>query len=168
MLSKKLIKELNKQINEEMYSAYMYRAIAAYLLDKGYAGAGSWMKVQAQEEDFHADKFYNYIITRGEKVELHAIEKPPIEYGSYLECFEASLKHEQHITARINLLTKMAREENDYSTEEFLHWYVMEQREEEENVQGVIDQIKLFGNSEASLYQLDKDLGMRTFTPPVI
>ncbi len=166
MISKKLESAINKQINEELYSAYLYAAMLAYFESENLKGLAQWMRVQVQEEMFHATKFFNYISTRGGRNELEAIAKPQKEWKSPLDAFEAAYKHEQHITACINGLVTLARKEEDYATETFLQWYVTEQVEEEMNTSEISGKIKLMGKSTEALYMLDKELGARTYTPP--
>jgi len=167
MLSEKLLEEINTQINKELYSAYLYLAMAAYFEGEGMSGFAGWMKVQAQEETFHALKFFNHVNERGGKVVLQPIEGPPAEWDSPLAVFEYTLEHERFVTGRINLLLQIAREENDYASESFLKWYVDEQVEEEASAAAIIDKLRLVGEMGGGLFMLDKELGSRVFTPPV-
>jgi ferritin len=166
-LGKKLLDELNKQIQEELYSAYLYYAMAAWFDAGNLTGFAHWMRVQAMEEVTHAQKFYNHIYERGNEVELLEIAKPPSSWKSPLAAFEASLEHERHITGRINLLVDIARKENDYSAEvSLLNWFVEEQVEEEATAMEMIHKLKLIGDSKNGLYMLDKEVGSREFNQP--
>ncbi|NLE75317.1 MAG: ferritin, partial [Chloroflexi bacterium] len=98
MLSKRLQDAINEQIKNELYSAYMYQAMGAYAESKALRGISHWMSKQAQEEVSHAMKFYKYVHERGGRVELKAIEQPPLEYGTPLEIFNKTLEHEQLVT----------------------------------------------------------------------
>ncbi len=129
-----MLKELNQQIQEETYSSYIYLAMAADLEANGFKGMATWMQVQAREEKIHADIFLNYILERGDRVELEAIEKPPVSWTSPHALFKAALEHEEHITSRINHMVKVARELNDNATLHMLQWFVEEQVEEEANL----------------------------------
>ncbi len=166
MLSKKLEQEFNKQINAEFYSAYLYLSMSAYLSSINLNGFANWMEVQYQEEMSHAQKFYNYVIERGAKIELMAIEKPQTEWKGILDVIEHVLKHEQHVTALINNLMKIAHEENDYAAISFLQWYVDEQVEEEASVDEVLQQLKLIDGKGSALFMLDREAKARVFTPP--
>jgi ferritin len=157
-------KALNDQIQAEIYSAYLYLSMEAYFQSINLGGFASWMQVQYQEEMAHAMKFYGFINERGGRVILQAIDAPPSDWASPLAVFEATLEHEQKVTARINDLVDVAIAERDHATNIFLQWFVAEQVEEEDSANGVIEQIKLFG--EAGLFMLDRELGQRTFTPP--
>jgi ferritin len=168
MISSKMVKALNKQIQEEMYSAYLYYAMAAWADGQNFTGMGSWLKVQAMEEVTHAHRFFVYLRDRGGKIELLEIKKPPNSWDSPLAAFEAAYKHEQHITACINDLVKLAREENDYTTETgVLHWFVNEQIEEEANTSEAVQKLKMVGDNQAGLYQIDREMAARIFTWPV-
>lgn len=166
MISKKMEAAINKQINEELFSAYLYASMIAYFESEGLKGMAQWMRVQTQEEIFHATKFFNFINDRGGRVELEAIAKPQKEWKSALDAFEAGYKHEQHITECINNLVSLARKESDYASETFLQWYVTEQVEEEMNASEIVAKLKLMGKSGELLYMLDKELGTRVYTPP--
>lgn len=164
-IGKKMTDALNKQINEEMFSSYLYFAMAADYESKDWPGVASWMKVQAQEEMGHALKIYNWINERGGKAVFEAIDKPQESWASALELFEGALKHEQHITSCFYDLIKVAREEGDISTEIFLQWFVTEQVEEEANANEIVEKIKKVQNSQNGMYMLDKELSVRAVTP---
>ena len=166
MLGKKMEEALNSQLNAELYSAYLYLSMAAYFESTGLKGFAGWMRVQFQEEQFHAMKLYDCIIERGGKVLLKPIEAPPSEWDSPLGVFEATLEHEQKVTGLINELVYLAREEKDNASEIFLQWFVNEQVEEEDNVGTVLGQLKLVKNSPQALYMMDKEMAQRVFTPP--
>lgn len=166
MVTEKMLKELNQQINEELYSEYIYLAMAADLEDKGLKGMATWMRVQAREENVHAMIFYNYISERRAKVELEAIAKPPQTWESPLAIFEGAFAHEQHITGRINHMVKVAREENDNATLQMLQWFVEEQVEEEANTDEVAQQLKIVGDDGRGILMLDRELGTRTYVTP--
>jgi len=166
MLGENLIKEINKQINEEMYSAYLYLSMSTYFEAKNLKGFANWMRVQYQEEMFHAEKFMTYLYDRGAKVILEKIEKPENAWKDEKEVFNAVLKHEKHVTDRINLLMSIAKQENDYASEVLLHWFIQEQVEEESNAEDIINKLNIMGNSGHGLFMLNNELATRVFTPP--
>ena len=161
MISERMAKELNKQINAEMFSSYLYLSMSAFFEKEGYKGFAAWMRAQAQEEYEHAMKFYDYLIDVGGVVELEAIEKPKSEWESPLAVFEAAKAHEIHVTNLINNLVAVSIEEKDYATNIFLQWFVTEQIEEVATVSEIIDKFKMIGERNESLYFLDKELGER-------
>ncbi len=166
MISGKMETALNDQINAEIYSSYLYLAMAAYFEDLGTGGFSSWMKAQAQEELFHAMKFFNYVNERGGRVHLGAIKEPPKEWPNTLEAFQAALEHEKYVSSRINDLVNLAIEEKDHATNNFLQWFVSEQVEEEDNAGQIVDKLKLMGEAAGGIFMLDRELGQRTFTLP--
>ena len=103
-ISKSMAEALNGQINAELYSAYVYASMAAYFESVDLKGFAAWMTAQAQEEVAHAMKIYGFIIERGGRVKLAAIDGPPTEWQSPLAAFEAAYKHEQHVTSLIHAL----------------------------------------------------------------
>lgn len=161
MVSKKMEKALNKQINAELYSAYLYASMAAYFESRNLSGFAHWMKLQAQEEVEHAQKFYNYIFDAGGRVVLEALDKPPSEFASSLHAFEETLKHERHVTSLIHRLVDQARAESDHATEVFLQWFVTEQVEEEAAAAKLVEELKLIGDAPQGLFMMDRQLAQR-------
>ena len=166
MIGKKMESALNGQLNAEFYSSYLYLSMSAYFDSTDLPGFANWMRIQDQEERFHAMKFFVYIIDRGGKVSLLTIEAPPGKWDSPLAAFEATLEHEQKVTGLINDLVYLARDEKDNASEIFLQWFVNEQVEEEDSASTIIGQLKLIKDSPQALFLLDQQLGQRVFTPP--
>ncbi len=166
MLSKEMVQALNKQLNNEIYSAYLYLSMSSFTTFIGLKGAANWFMVQYQEEMTHAMKFYDYINSQGEHAQLDAIAAPPAEFGTLLSMFEQTLKHEQFITRCINDLMDQAVKEKDHATQIFLQWFVTEQIEEEGNDNDIIAKLRLVGDSAHGLMMVDRDLAARVFTPP--
>lgn len=168
MLNEKMEKEFNEQINKELFSAYLYLDMKSRFSEMNLQGFVNWMDVQIQEEKAHAMGMYDYVLERGGKVELLAIDKPEVEGKTPLEIFEQVLKHEEFVTSRINHLMDVADEVRDRAALSFLDWYLKEQVEEESNVGGVLATLRLIGEDKKALLMLDKDLAARTFVAPVI
>lgn len=168
MINEKVGKILNEQVNKELYSAYLYLSMSAYFSDIGLLGFANWMRVQFQEEQAHAMFIYDFLIGRGEKVILTAIDAPPTSWSSSLEVMEEVLKHEVYVTSLINNIINVAEEVKDRATMSYMNWFVDEQVEEEANAKEIIDKLKLIGDDKSALYLLDKDLAARVFVQPVI
>jgi len=166
MASEKMIGPLNKQINAELYSAYLYTAMSSYCACEGISGVARWMFVQAQEEMTHALRIYTYVNSVGHHAVLDTIERPPDTFESVSDVFRKTLEHERKVTAMINALVDLAIEEKDHATEAFLQWFVTEQVEEEEGVNDILAKLKLAGDSGGGLFMIDKELGARAFTMP--
>lgn len=161
MLSKKLEEALNKQINAEFWSAYLYLSMSSYLESEGLGGMALWMQKQFAEEQEHAMKLYNYVLDKGGRVLLQPIAAVETKWKGALDVFEATLKHEEFVTSLINDLCSLSVKEKDYSTESFLLWFVNEQVEEEKNAREIIDKLKLIGKDGYGIYQFDKEMGQR-------
>lgn len=161
MISSKIEKALNEQLNAELYSAYLYLAMSAYFDENNLSGFAHWMRVQSNEEFSHAMKFYNYLFQRNGKVEFESINSPKTKWKSILEVFENVYKHEQEVTKLIDNLVKLSYDEKDYATNNFLQWFVGEQVEEEATSLKIIDSLKLIGESHSGIFMLDKELGSR-------
>jgi len=166
LLPKKMDDALNTQLNAEIYSAYLYTSMAAYFESLNLTGFSNWMKIQTQEELFHAQKFYNYINERGGRVIMQAIDKPETDWDSTLDVFEFTYKHEQKVTSLINDLVELARTEKDNATYNFLQWFISEQVEEEASVDAVLQKLKMIGDFGPGTFMIDQELGKRVFTPP--
>jgi ferritin len=161
MISKKMLENLNRQLNREYSSHYIYLAMSAYCRALGMDGAAHWMRVQATEEMGHAMKFFDYVEQQQARVTLAAIDQPADKFKSIQEAFDKTLAHERYITKSINELMDLAHQEKDYATQTFLQWFVTEQVEEEANAQTIVDRIKMIGDSTSGLLYLDKELGKR-------
>lgn len=159
MLTKRMEEQLNKQIVAELYSAYLYLAMSAFCHAKKMPGMGHWMKKQAQEEDSHAMKIFDYVAENG-RVRLTAIEAPPAEWDSPLAVAEGVLAHEKKVTAMIHALAQTAKEEKDPATQEFLVWFIEEQEEEEESAGSLVEMLRGAKDAQA-LAQVDAELGRR-------
>ncbi|CDE59557.1 ferritin-like protein [Fusobacterium sp. CAG:439] len=168
MISEKLEKAFNVQINKEFYSEYLYLSMQAYFERLNLKGFVNWMSVQVQEERAHAMGMFDYLNQRGGSVILEAIEKPEVDWKSPLDVFENVLKHEEYVTASINELMDAAEEVKDRAAMSFLNWYLKEQVEEEDNAGQVLATLKLIGDDKKALLMLDKELAARTFVQPVI
>lgn len=161
MISDALRDEINEQIKYELYSAYMYLAMSAWCSDRNLDGFAHWMRLQAQEEVEHAMRFYEYLLERGARVELQAIDEPPKDYGTPLAVMEKSLEHEKFVSSRIHGLYELAQKEGDYPVQVMLQWFITEQVEEEDSIGTIVDRMKMFGFEGPALMILDSQLGAR-------
>ena len=156
---------LNDQLQLEFASAYLYLGMAAQFAAASLPGFAHWMRLQHDEEQMHALKFFDFITQRHGRVALQPIQAPPGEYGSPLQMFERALEHERQVTQRIHALYAQAVEARDYATQTFLQWFVNEQVEEESTVQEIVDRLRLAGDSSTALLFMDRELAGRTATP---
>jgi len=156
-----MLNALNEQINQELFSAYLYLSMAAHFEATNLPGMAQWMKVQAHEETIHAMKFYNFIFDRGGKVTLKAIAQPQTEFKSPMDIFKQALEHEKKVTSLINKLYEQAQADKDYPAQVMLQWFINEQVEEEKNATEIVARLELIGESKGQLVYLDHELGKR-------
>ena len=162
MIGKAMQDAMNEQINKELFSSYLYLSMAAYFEDKNLPGFANWMRVQADEERAHAMKFYDFILERGGRVFLKAIDAPKTDWNSNLEVAEEVAAHEAMVTASINDLYELALKEKDYPSQVLLQWFVTEQVEEESSAAQIVADLKLIDDRGTAVLMLDRQLGERT------
>jgi ferritin len=160
-LGKKMQDAVNDQIKEELFSSYIYLSMAAYFESVNLPGFAHWMRVQSQEELQHALKFFDFVNERGGRVELKALDQPPVEYSGPTAVMEKTLEHEQYITGRIHALYSLAVEEKDYASFSTLQWFVDEQVEEEQNAGEILELLKTVGDKGQGLIMVDRKLAAR-------
>jgi ferritin len=162
-INKKVEEVLNKQVNAEFWSAYLYLSMAAWSESRGYKGFASWMRVQFHEETSHALKIYDYLLNRAGEVKLQPIAGVKTSWDSLLNMFEETYEHECKVTELINDCYEVAMSEKDYATTSMLKWFIDEQTEEESNALEVIDKLKLISEKSGGIFYIDKKLGSRKF-----
>ena len=155
-MDKKVYELINDQINKELYSGYLYLSFADYYEAEGLKGFANWYMIQAQEERDHALIFRKYLLDNDCPVVLGAIDKPDKAFTDYLAPLEAA-----YVGGRMPAL-----EANDFRTQQFLHWFIDEQLEEEANASEMVSNMKLFGTDARSLYELDREYQGRAYSVP--
>ncbi|MGB5186259.1 MAG: ferritin [Acidimicrobiia bacterium] len=151
----------NDQITMEFQAAHNYLAMGAWLESAGFSGMSTWMQAQSAEETTHAMKFYQYVLDRGGRVELGALEAPPADFESVVSVFAAALAQEQGVSAAINNLYALATEERDFASAPLLDWFVTEQIEEEATFSQILDDLALADGSAQAMLFLDREFGTR-------
>lgn len=162
-INKKVEDILNKQVNAELWSAYLYLSMSAWCESKGLKGFANWMRIQFQEETTHALKIYDYVLSRSGEIKLEPIAGVEHNWKSPLHIFEETYKHECLVTSLIANCYEVAVAEKDHATATMLQWFINEQTEEESNALDIIDQLKLVGEKGEGIYHLDKQLATRVF-----
>ncbi|MBR7158230.1 MAG: ferritin [Alphaproteobacteria bacterium] len=158
MIQADVLKALNKQVNAELESAYIYLAMGCYLDDEGYSGMGSWLINHAKEEYEHAMKIRDFISDKDEKVTFLPIADPGSSWNGPLDVFEKIYAHEQLVSSMIIDIVKLAREKGDITAEVFLNCFIDEQVEEEKITRDIRDRIKLIGSDKGGLLTYDRFL----------
>jgi ferritin len=162
VLSPKVEKALNDQLQVELASGYVYLGMSAYCEGLSLEGFATWLHRQAEEEYGHAMRFYNFINDRQGRVTLQDLPAPPSGYASVLQVFESALAHERSVTGAIDTLYSLVHDEKDYASQAWLDWFATEQVEEEKAVGLIVEQLKLIGDSGDGMYILDRELRNRT------
>lgn len=166
MLTQKMEKAFNEQINAEMYSAYLYLSMASYFENKNLQGFANWMRIQFKEEWAHAMKFFDFVLERGGKVELEKIDKPQVDWKDAIDVMVETYKHELHVTSLIHNLMSLAHEEKDYASVSMLQWFVDEQVEEEATASALLEKLKMIEGKGPGMFMIDKELSLRVFVDP--
>jgi len=151
----------NDQITMELQAAHNYLAMGAWLESAGFSGMSAWMQAQSAEETTHAMKFYQFVLDRGGRVAIGALDAPPSEFDSVADVFESSLAQEREVSAAINLLYALATDERDFASVPLLDWFVTEQIEEEATVSQILDNLALAEGGPQAMLFLDRELGTR-------
>ncbi|MBW7847884.1 MAG: ferritin [Bacteroidales bacterium] len=165
MIKKTVESAMNEQIKREEFSSRLYLSMAIWCEVNGYPGAASFLFRQADEERMHQLKLVHYVNDRGGKAVLMALTAPETHFDSLSHVFKQVMEHEQYITASINDLFEVAMNEKDYTTGNFLQWYINEQIEEEKTMSTILDKINLIGNEHGGLFHIDKELGLMAAAP---
>jgi ferritin len=163
MISKKMFDAVNDQIKHELESAYIYLSMAAYFHAQNLDGMAHWFHVQVHEETIHAMKFFDHLTNRGASVVLQDLKQLKTTWKTPLEPWKDAYAHEQFITGKIHSLIKIARKENDFTSEPMLNWFLNEQIEEENNTDKICRQMEMVGNSKEGLFMLDRELATRVY-----
>lgn len=164
MLKKKVEEILVNQIEKEAYSSNLYLAMAVWADTNGYEGTANWLYAQAEEERLHMMKFIKYVNERGGKAIIPSIEQPPSDYKDIKAVFAKVYEHEQYVTELISGIVGVCLDEKDFTTHNWIQWFVTEQIEEEASVAAINDKLKLLGDH--NLYMFDRDImGMRGQVP---
>ncbi len=159
MLSEKVVKKLNEQVTLEFYSSNLYLQMSSWCAYQSLENCADFLRVHSQEEMQHMFRLFDYINDTGAQARLEAIAKPPHEYNDLRHLFKSTYDHECHVTTKINDLADAAFSEKDFSTFNFLQWYVAEQHEEEKLFKSIVDKIDIIGLDGRGLYHIDMEIG---------
>ncbi len=121
---------MNQQIGHELGASQQYVAIAVYFDAETLPSLAAHFYRQAVEERNHAMMLVQYLLDAGEDVVVPGVEAPRTGFADAAAPVALALEQERRVTEQISALTALAREENDLVGEQFLHWFLQEQREE--------------------------------------
>jgi ferritin len=168
MISQPLVDSLNRQLNLEHYSANFYLQMSAWCAHRGLDGTAAFLKGHGAEERLHAERVFGYLNESGAMAVLGSVAAPPTEFDTVVALFETIMKHEVMVSTRINELAKQAFEASDFTTFNFLQWFVAEQHEEENLFRSILDRIELIGDLAGSLYFIDQEIARVTAAAPKV
>lgn len=163
-MNKKIEKLLNQQIENEYSSSHTYLSMASWAENNGYSGTAAFLYTHSDEERMHMLKLVKFINERQGTAIIPAIKQPKISFNSLVDVFEALLEHELAVTESINSIVGACLDERDFTTQNFMQWYVSEQLEEEALARELLSQLYMIGDNKAGLYQFDRD--MKSFSTP--
>ena len=153
-----LLEGLNRQINQELYSAYIYFTMSAYFFEINMDGFGKLIKEQAAEELEHAKRIYGYLLARDEKIKFYPIQAPDNNWINPIDAIKSALQHEKVVTSLISKLYEISKEVKDYAGEIFLQWFVTEQVEEEEKFRNILAKLENVQNYDCEVVNMDREL----------
>lgn len=156
---------LNDQIKKEASSSQYYLAMASWAENNGLNGTAKFMYTHSDEERFHMLKLVKFVNERGGTAIIPSIDQPPVKFKDLKNVFEKLLEHEIGVTASINNLVDICLQEKDYTTHNFVQWYVSEQLEEEALARTILDKLKLIGSDNSGMYMFDRDLENAVIQP---
>lgn len=157
MLTKDMVNRLNEQLNLEFFSSNLYLQMSAWCDDNNFSSFARFLREHAQEEMAHMRRLFDYVLDTGGLPVIGQIDTPGAQYQSLNEVFKKAYEHELLITKKINELVHFAFTQQDYSTFQFLQWYVAEQHEEEKLFKTIFEKIELVGSNTRDLFFMDKD-----------
>lgn len=167
MISEKMEKLINEQIQKEFYSAYLYLSFEAYFASRNLEGFAHWFRVQAMEERDHAIIFINYLNQVGGRVKLLQLDAPEWDFKSIEEVLVKQLEHERFVTSSIYNIADHAVEERDHKTNSFLKWFIDEQAEEEAAAEQNLGKIRLVGENDGrGILMLNAEMAARVYVVP--
>ena len=163
MIAPKIEQALNDQIVMEARSSFLYLAMASWADNKGFEGTAKFLYMHAAEEREHMMRLVHFINGLGGHAKVPEIVGIPHEFDTLPGIFDSILEHEIKVTTAINDLADLCHSSKDYSTFNFLQWYLAEQQEEEQLFSGIVDKFNIIGDSGLALFEMDNFL--RNYSP---
>ena len=152
---------LNEQITHEFFASHLYLSMSAYCDNLSLPGFAHWLRLQADEERQHGLKIYDHILERGGQVQIGTVDQPSTSFPSVLGVFQQALEHEQQVSSQFHQLYSQAQDAQDFTTQTFLEWFLMEQVEEEKTATEIVDWLTMIGDRRDALVLLDREMAHR-------
>ncbi len=150
---------LNKQVELEAVSSAIYLSMASWCEIKGYENSSKFLYDHTEEEKMHMMKIFRYINEAGGHALQPEITGIPNDFSSLRAVFEEVLNHEIFITKSIHSLVDHCQSKKDFTTFNFLQWYVTEQREEEILARRILELFDIIGEEGLGLWTIDQEIG---------
>ena len=160
MLNIEVLNLINEQLWLENHASFYYLKLSIDFNEKGFNGISNFFLTQSTEERNHMLKLMAYVMEKECTPTLpqyNFMEEDENEF-SVLSHFENSLYNEREVTNSIHKIVAKCKEVGDYTTENFMQWFVTEQREEENKFKEIIDNLKIIGDDGVGLYEINKNL----------
>ena len=145
MLSPEISKLLNDQVNAEYFASNVYLQLSAWCEKNGLEGSAKFFREHSLEERAHMDKIFDYMAECGQDIQIEAIPQPPSEFNTLMDVINAAYQHELKVTAMIKNIAQVATKTEDYTTFNFIEWFIAEQHEEEVLFGKILDKAKMLG-----------------------
>src|ERR1700730_15023357 len=152
----KVVAPINEQIGYEFSAMLQYYAIAAHFGAEALTELSAHFKKQAEEEKEHALRFIQFLVDAGGRVNSPAVPAPQAHFKTAEAAVKLSLEQEEQVTTQINALLSMAKAESDYTTDNFLQWFVKEQLEEVASMEQLLRIVQRAG--EGNLLRVEEYL----------
>lgn len=166
LTSQRIIDAINEQIGNEFSAMLQYFAISAHFDAETLPGLSEHFAKQAEEEKEHAIRFIRYVTATGARVNIPAIPASQCDFKHAEDAVALSLEQEKRVTAQINALVHMAKEESDYTSDNFLQWFVQEQLEEVSSMQDLLSVVQRAG--EGNLLLVEEYLARKNSRSPAV
>jgi len=124
------VERLNEQIGHEFAASQQYLAIAVHYDDETLPRLAAFFYAQALEERNHALMMVQYLLDAGQEAAIPAVAAPRGGFADVVEPVALALQQERRVSDQINALTAIARDAGDYTSEQFMQWFIKEQIEE--------------------------------------
>lgn len=161
-MNEEVLSLLNEQIWLENTASYFYLNLSKKFSENNYYGISKFFLNQSNEEREHMIKLFEYVLEQESNPivpNYNFMDEGELEFN-ILHLFQMTLSNERKVTNSINKIISKCKEVGDYTTENFLQWFVNEQREEENKFKEIIDNLKIVGDNKVGLYEINKSLNV--------
>lgn len=156
-------KILNEQIKMEARSSAIYLAMASWCERQGFENSANFLYAQAEDERGHMMKIFKYVNELGGQAVSPEIKDLPRDFDSFKGVFEQALEQEIDVTQSFHRILDTCYKNNDYTTVNFVQWFLKEQREEEFILRRCLELFDIIGEEHHGKYLVDKEIPNITY-----